>query len=96
MRAFSVCKADLLPVSFADARVADDIQQRLVLSKLLDLVAKSLGDVAWSRLVGKHLRQLVHRAEHVTHFQLNCLGVLLLECTCTQTTSLNTLETVHR
>ena len=58
-------------MSFTYARVTDDIQQRLMLTKLLNLVAKSLGDTAGTGLVRKHLGQLVHRPKHVAHFQLN-------------------------
>ena len=54
-----------------------------MLSKLVDLVAKSVGDVTRSRLIGEHLGQLVHRAKHVAHLLLNRLGVLLLERTWT-------------
>ena len=68
-------------MSVAYAGITDDIEQRLMLSKLVDLVTKSVGDVTWSRLIGEHLGQLVHRAKHVAHLLLNRLGVLLLERT---------------
>jgi len=76
-------EVDLLPVSVTYARITDDVQQRLVLAELLDLVAKSFGDVARSRLIREHLRQLVHRTKHVAHFKLNRLRVLLLKWTYT-------------
>jgi len=52
-----------------------------VQSKLLDLVAQSVGDVARSRLIGEDLRQLVHRAKHLSDLLLDYLGVQLLERT---------------
>jgi len=61
----------LFPVPITYAGIADDVEQRLVQTKLLDLIAKSVGDVARSRLIREHFRQLVHRAKHVAHLQLN-------------------------
>jgi len=75
-----------LPVAVANARVADDVEQRLVLAKLLDLDSKSVGDVARARLVLELLGELVHRAKHIAHLQFDRLGVLLLKRTCERPT----------
>ena len=61
--------------------IADDVQQRLMLAKLLDLIAKSVGDVPWSRLICEHFGQLVHRAKHVANLLLNRLRIQLLKRT---------------
>ena len=69
-------------MSVADARVADDVQQRLVSLELLDLSAHAVGDIARRRLLGERLAELVQRPAHVSQLLLDRLGVQRLERTC--------------
>ena len=73
---------DLVPMTIADTRVADNIKQRHVLAELFDLRPKPLGNVARSGSIREDLRQLVHRAEHVANLLVDDLRIQVLERSC--------------
>ena len=75
-------------MSISDARVTDDVEQRLVGLELLDLSTHAVGDVARRRLVGERLAELVQRPAHLSQLLLDRLGVQPLERTCNSFTSL--------
>ena len=81
---------DLFPVTVSDARVADDVEQRLVRLELLNLSAHAVSDIARCRLVGERFTELVQSAAHVAQLLLNSVSAQLLERTCTPASLLNT------
>jgi len=67
------------PVPLPDARVTNDIQQRLVRLELLHSASYLIGGGPRYRLVGEHLAHLVHHPEHVAQIRLYLSGVQLTE-----------------
>ena len=89
-RTCNAALSDLLPVTFPDARVTDDVEQGLVRLELLHMTAHAVGHVARRRLVRERFAQLVHGPTHLSELLLDSIGTQLLERAC------NTAQSSHR